>query len=112
MVEREEAKKLFRRFRSQRSGIRKSREMGSICLICGSADVVPLAGQEPSTMHCRNCGFEFVRYVCKACGETVDGRDSDNPCCRTCGWRICVCSVCHPDGCSAHELRMQAGAEQ
>lgn len=111
MIDRETAKRLFRKFRSIRTGIRNDPDMAGVCLICGSTDVVPLAGHEPQTMHCRNCGFNFIRYICRSCGETVDGRDPENPACRQCGWRICVCSACQPDECSAQARRVALGTE-
>jgi DNA-directed RNA polymerase subunit RPC12/RpoP len=102
MVTSEEAKLLCRRFRSNRSGIRSSVQMASVCLICGSIHVESIAGSVPPAMKCRNCGFEFIRYNCRNCGATVDGRDPGNPACRECGWRVCTCTACGPAGCSGY----------
>jgi DNA-directed RNA polymerase subunit RPC12/RpoP len=92
-LDRETAKSLFDRYRKQRDGIRNRPEMASICLICGSVHVIPKAGEQ-GVLVCRNCGAAFYRYVCSGCGETVDGRDPQNPGCRECGWRICTCGAC------------------
>lgn len=94
---REEGRKLFKRYRSQRDGIRNCPEMASVCLICESVDVVPKPG-EPLMHYCRNCGFAFYRYSCPSCGKTVDGRDPRNSGCATCGQPICTCGVC---GCTS-----------
>lgn len=102
MVTKEEAKLLYRRYRSNRVGIRSNAKMASVCLICESIHVVPVVGSAPPAMECQNCGFRFIRYNCWSCGETVDGRDPCNPACRECGWRICVCSACIPGECGAH----------
>jgi len=106
-VTREEAVQLCRRYRSNRAGIRSNRKMASVCLICGSIHVVPVAGSDPPAMQCRNCGFQFIRYTCPSCGETVDGRDAENPACRECGWRICSCSACRPGECPGHAQRLR-----
>ncbi len=92
--EREGAGMLFARYRKNRDGIRNSKEMGSICLICGSMHIVPKPG-EPHQLLCRDCGFAFFRYECSVCGNTVDGRDPENPGCESCGRRICGCGSCH-----------------
>ncbi|RNC71771.1 MAG: hypothetical protein ED859_03445 [Desulfuromonadales bacterium] len=110
-MDKEEAKQLFRRFRTNRSGVRKNPALASLCLICGSTDVVPLAGHEPPTMHCRSCGFNFVRYACWKCGETIDGRDPLNPPCGECGWRTCVCTACQPEGCGEQAGHAKAATE-
>ncbi|MFZ4857412.1 MAG: hypothetical protein ACOYL3_13545 [Desulfuromonadaceae bacterium] len=91
--DRETAKKLFERFRTNRDGIRNSPEMASVCLICGSIHIVPRPGENQKLL-CRDCGFAFFRYSCSACGNTVDGRDPLNPACRECGSRICTCGAC------------------
>jgi len=87
------ARQLFSRYRKNRQGIRTCPEMATVCLICGSVHVAA-KGDDTHTRVCRNCGFPFLRYTCPACGETVDGRDPDNPGCGECGLRICVCGVC------------------
>jgi len=92
-LDKDTAAKLFTHYRKNRDGIRKKPEMASICLICGSIHVIPKSGDDHMLVCC-NCGFAFCRYECEACGETVDGRDSQNPGCRLCGWRICTCGVC------------------
>lgn len=98
-LDKDTAKKFFDRYRKQRDGIRNSTEMASICLICGSIQIVPKPG-EPGMLACRNCGFSWYRYECTACGKTVDGRDPKNPGCRACGMRICTCGAC---GCTVAE---------
>jgi DNA-directed RNA polymerase subunit RPC12/RpoP len=107
MVTREEAKQLCRGYRSNRAGIRNNARMVSVCLICESIHVVPVTGSVPPAMKCQNCGFEFIRYSCWNCGETVDGRDPGNPACRECGWRICSCLACSSAECSSHRQRLQ-----
>src|SRR6185369_1117922 len=97
MLDREEAKALFARYRSNRKGLRKKAGMGSVCLICGSSDVVVLDGDD-HVRQCRSCGFNFLRYVCSQCGETVDSRDPETPKCRGCGHCRCVCLACE-SGC-------------
>jgi DNA-directed RNA polymerase subunit RPC12/RpoP len=92
-LDKETANKLFAHYRKQRDGIRKKPELAQLCLICGSVNIGPKAG-EPGVLACRNCGFSWYRYECSACGKTVDGRDPLNPACRQCGWRICTCSTC------------------
>jgi len=92
-LDRDTAKKLFDHYRKHRDGIRNRPEMASICLICGSIHVSPKIGDNRKLV-CRNCGFEFYRYECSSCGETIDGRDPQNPCCRVCGLRSCTCGVC------------------
>ena len=92
-LDRETAKKLFERFRTNRDGIRNSPEMASVCLICGSIHIVPKPG-ETQRLLCRDCGFAFFRYSCPACGNAVDGRDPLNPACRECGSRTCTCGAC------------------
>ncbi len=111
-VTREEAQELCRQYRSQRSGLRRNRQMASICLICGSIHVVAVDGSEPPALQCRNCGFTFIRYACPACGETVDGRDPANPPCRDCGWRVCTCGRCGPADCPGPTRRRDTGAER
>jgi hypothetical protein len=96
-LDRDTAKKLFDHYRKQRDGIRNSPEMASICLICGSVHIIPEAGNAHKLI-CRDCRFAFFRYVCPACGKTVDGRDPQNPGCSECGLRICTCGKC---GCAA-----------
>lgn len=93
MPDREVAKKLYERYRRNRDGVRNSPEMASICLICGSIHIIPKNDDEHMLV-CRNCGFAFYRYTCKACGKTVDGRDPLNGGCRECGLRICTCGAC------------------
>jgi len=92
-IDREEGKRLFRKYRSQRNGMRNCPEMASVCLICESIDIVPKAGDDKK-LTCRNCGFAFYRYSCPACGKTIDGRDPENPGCRECGMRVCTCGAC------------------
>jgi DNA-directed RNA polymerase subunit RPC12/RpoP len=94
-LDRESAKKLFDHYRKQRDGIRNKPEMASICLICGSIHIMP---GDHLKLVCRNCGFAFYRYVCFACGKSVDGRDPKNPGCRECGLRVCTCGAC---GCAS-----------
>ena len=97
---RERVKKLFAHYRKERDGIRNSKEMGSICLICGSIHIVPKGGVTHQFI-CRDCGFAFFRYDCHVCGNTVDGRDPLNPGCDGCGLRICTCGACGcPTGCN------------
>ena len=79
MLAREEAKTLYMRYHKDRQGLRKEPRMASVCLICGSADVVVRSEAEPYRHYCRNCGFEFLRYRCRLCGEMVDGRDPQTP---------------------------------
>ncbi|NVN99456.1 MAG: hypothetical protein HXX17_09035 [Geobacteraceae bacterium] len=93
-TDRENAKKLFEKYRKQRDGIRNCPEMASICLICGSIHVIAKEG-DSGMLICRNCGFSWYRYECSACGRTVDGRDPKNPGCRKCGMRICTCGRCN-----------------
>ena len=100
MLDREEAKLLFDRYRVNRKGLRKKPAMASVCLICGSSDVVVPDPVHPHVHHCRSCGFDFVRYECSQCGEAVDSRDPETPKCRQCGWCRCLCSACEP-GCTA-----------
>jgi hypothetical protein len=38
-IDREEGKRLFKKYRSQRDGIRNCPEMASVCLICESIDI-------------------------------------------------------------------------
>lgn len=92
-IDRATAKKLFEQYRKQRDGIRNKPEMAQICLICGSIHIVPKPDDEHKLL-CRDCGFAFYRYECKACGRTVDGRDPHNPACRVCGLRVCTCGAC------------------
>ncbi len=92
-IDREEGKRLFKKYRSQRDGIRNCPEMASVCLICESIAIIPKAGDD-TMLTCRNCGFAFYRYSCPACGRTIDGRDPKNPGCSECGLRICSCGVC------------------
>lgn len=92
-IDREEGKRLFKKYRSNRDGIRNCPEMASVCLICASIHVVPKADDQ-RMLACRNCGFAFYRYSCPVCGRTVDGRDSKNPGCPECGLRICSCGAC------------------
>jgi hypothetical protein len=93
-LDRDTSKKLFDHYRRQRDGIRNKPEMASICLICGSIHIIPMAG-DVLKLVCRNCGFAFYRYQCPACGKTVDGRDPKNPACREeCGLRVCSCGAC------------------
>jgi hypothetical protein len=87
------AKDLQERFRTRRDGIRNNPEMAQVCLICGSVHIVPKEG-DPHRLVCRDCGFAFYRYLCSACGTTVDGRDPLNPGCRVCGLRVCTCGAC------------------
>ncbi|HEY5975935.1 MAG TPA: hypothetical protein VIU41_14460 [Geobacteraceae bacterium] len=101
MLAREEAKTLYMRYHKDRQGLRKEPRMASVCLICGSADVVVRSEAEPYRHYCRNCGFEFLRYRCRLCGESVDGRDPETPRCRECGWCLCSCGA-GSLGCAAH----------
>jgi len=39
-IDREEGKRLFKKYRSQRDGIRNCPEMASVCLICESIEVI------------------------------------------------------------------------
>ena len=96
---REEGKRLFKKYRSHREGIRNCPEMASVCLICESVDIAPKPGEE-LMRYCRNCGFAFYRYTCSACGKTIDGRDPYNPGCPDCGQRVCTCGAC---GCITRE---------
>lgn len=91
--DRNNAKRLFEHHRKYREGIGKEPAMASICLICGSLQVIAKAGDLRQRICC-NCGFVFYRYQCPCCGATVDGRDPLNPACRTCGSRICSCGAC------------------
>ena len=102
-IGREEGKKLFRKFRSQRDGIRNCPEMASVCLICESIDVIPKP-DATDMLYCRNCGFSFYRYTCPVCAKIVDGRDPKNPACHTCGLRICTCGAC---GCTDPEVEVK-----
>jgi len=95
-LDKDTAAALFKQYRKNRDGIRNKPEMASICLICGSIHVIPKSG-DAHMLICRNCGFAFYRYECRVCGETIDGRDPQNPGCRECGWRICTCGVCGCD---------------
>lgn len=97
VLDRDTAKKLFEHYRRNRNGIRNKAEMATICLICGSIHIIPKVGSEYKLV-CRDCGFAFFRYACSVCGKTVDGRDPENPACRTCGLRVCTCGAC---GCEA-----------
>jgi DNA-directed RNA polymerase subunit RPC12/RpoP len=106
MVSKEEAILLCHRYRLNRAGIRNSLQMVSVCLICGSIHMVSVEGSAPPAIKCQNCGFEFIRYTCWSCGSTVDGRDSDNPACRECGWRVCTCSACSSAECNGHRQRV------
>lgn len=101
MLDREEAKALFERYRGNRRGLRKKTGMESVCLICGSSDVVVQDPARPHVHHCRSCGFDFLRHLCGTCGEMVDSRDPETPKCRHCGLCRCVCSACSPGCCSA-----------
>jgi hypothetical protein len=92
-IDRDTAGRLYNHYRKLRTDIRNSPEMASICLICGSIHVIPKDGDDLMLI-CRNCGFAFYRYECRACGKTVDGRDPQNPGCRVCGLRICTCGAC------------------
>lgn len=94
--DRETTRRLFEHYRKYREGIRKEPRMASICLICGSVQVISAAG-DSHQMICCNCGFPFYRYQCPACGETVDGRDPLNPSCAACGSRVCSCGTCSCD---------------
>lgn len=95
------AQKLFDHYRKQRDGIRKKAEMASVCLICGSIHIVPKAG-DAHKLICRDCRFAFFRYECTSCGNTVDGRDPQNPGCHECGERVCTCGAC---GCTLDNHR-------
>jgi hypothetical protein len=97
MLDRQEAKTLFERYRNNRKGVRKNPGMASICLICGSSDVVVQDAARPHVRHCRSCGFDFLRYECPDCGETLDSRDPETPKCRECGFCRCRCAACSPD---------------
>jgi hypothetical protein len=90
----EEGKRLQARYRKNREGIRLDPQMASICLICGSIHVYPVAGGAAGLLECRNCGFAFLRYPCSACGNTVDERDPANPGCDECEARVCSCGSC------------------
>lgn len=96
MLDREEAKSLFTRYRTNRKGLRKSPGMVSVCLICGSPNIVVRDDASPHVRECRNCGFTFLRYECHACGETLDSRDPETPKCLECGFCRCLCSACGP----------------
>lgn len=95
-ISREEGKQLFKHYHRNRDGIRLSPQMASVCLICESIHLAPNP-DNPNMLVCCNCGFAFYRYVCPACGLTIDGRDPQNPGCPDCGLRICTCGKC---GCS------------
>jgi hypothetical protein len=98
-LDRATADKLFDHYRKHRDGIRKKPEMASVCLICGSIHIIPMA-DNPHKLVCRDCGFAFYHYTCVACGEIVDGRDPRNPGCpEECGLRVCTCGAC---GCPPH----------
>lgn len=99
MIDQGEVKRLYNQFRVNRTGIRTRDIMESVCLSCGSAEVVARGELDPHARQCRQCGFHFLRYACEECGEIVDSRDPDNSCCRDCGWPQCVCGVCAPAGC-------------
>jgi hypothetical protein len=58
-IDREEGKRLFKKYRSARDGIRNCPEMVSVCLICESIDVVPKQGEEG--MQARCLGFHAYR---------------------------------------------------
>lgn len=94
--ERDRAKQLYERFRTNRTGIRAVPEMATICMICGSVHIVPKKDND-RMLTCRDCGFAFYRYRCPMCGSEVDGRDPLNPACRECSARVCTCGAC---GCS------------
>ena len=102
-IDRAEGKRLFRKYRSQRDGIRNCPEMASVCLICESIDVIPKP-DATDMLYCRNCGFSFYRYTCPVCAKIVDGRDPKNPACHTCGLRICTCGAC---GCTDPEMEVK-----
>jgi hypothetical protein len=69
-LDRDTAKKLFDHYRKPRDGIRNKSEMASICLICGSIQIIPKVGSEHKRV-CRDCGFGFFRYACPSCGKTI-----------------------------------------
>lgn len=91
--DRETAKKLYKFYRKNRDGIRKCAQMASLCLICESVHIDPVAG-DPRKWVCRNCGYAFYRYACSACGATIDSRDYKNPPCERCTARVCTCGAC------------------
>jgi len=92
-IDRAEGRRLFKKYRSQRDGIRNCPEMASVCLICESINIAAKPDSD-GMLYCRNCGFAFYRYCCPVCGKTVDGRDPKNPGCSSCGQRICSCGAC------------------
>lgn len=92
-IDRAEGKRLFKKYRSQRDGIRNCPEMASVCLICESINIA-VKPDSDGMLYCRNCGFAFYRYCCPVCDKTVDGRDPKNPGCSSCGQRICSCGAC------------------
>ncbi len=92
-IDRATAQNLFDHYRKHREGIRNKPEMSRICLICGSVHIIPKPG-DSHRLVCRDCGFPFFRYDCRACGQTIDGRDPHNPACSVCGLRICTCGAC------------------
>ena len=93
LLDKDTAQKLFKKYRTQRDGIRTRPELASLCLICGSVHVERKPG-EPDKRVCRNCGFSWYRYDCHVCGSTVDGRDPKNPLCHECATRVCTCGSC------------------
>jgi DNA-directed RNA polymerase subunit RPC12/RpoP len=92
-LDKDSVKKLYKHYRQNRDGIRNCPEMASLCLICASIHIDPVAGVVHRFI-CRNCRFQFTRYQCSACGATVDSRDPQNSACETCGLRICSCGAC------------------
>ncbi|QOX77664.1 hypothetical protein FY034_01485 [Trichlorobacter lovleyi] len=92
-IDRAEGKRLFKKYRSQRDGIRNCPEMASVCLICESIHIADKPDAD-GMRYCCNCGFAFYRYNCPSCGRTIDGRDPKNPACSSCGRRICSCGAC------------------
>ena len=92
-LDRDEGKRLFKKYHARREGIRLCPEMASLCLICESIDIIPKP-DDARKRTCRNCGFAFLRYACPACGITIDGRDPGNPVCSNCGGRLCSCGRC------------------
>lgn len=92
-LNRETAKKLYEHYRKHRDGIRNNPEMASICLICGSVHILPKSDNDRK-LYCRDCRFAFYRFICPACGKTVDGRDPRNAGCDECGEPVCTCGKC------------------
>lgn len=92
-LDKETSKRLFDRFRAQRNGVNQEPLLASVCLICGSIHIQAADGDDHRLV-CRDCGFEFYRFECTACGKTIDSRDPDNPGCRQCGARKCTCGAC------------------